>query len=205
MEAYSSSTSLKNYTARAFTSPILPLKSSSPSSSSISGIWMSAPCAETTKSTPMCLATSSKSTSTRSRWGPTTPKRILPDISARIPLSRGFSISPGRSAESPLRANHPSGNCSRLIPTATSIPQSSGEWGCLCRRKLPPVSVMSPNEPSGTDPRRRNMPCLQRSGARWWRGANAAKRYGPNSWKAKSARSMISLPLTWIFASLPRT
>ena len=63
----------------------LPLRIFSGSLTSTSGTWMIGPPVPTTKSTPTCWATSSRSTSTRSRWAPTTPRRTSP---ATLPATR---------------------------------------------------------------------------------------------------------------------
>ena len=61
----------------------------------------------TTRSTPMCSATSSRSTSTRSRWGPTTPRRTSPSTSARTRSSR--SCSTPREAKCKVAFENPDG------------------------------------------------------------------------------------------------
>src|SRR5579875_1354007 len=52
------------------------------------GIWMTARCATTTRSIPMCLVISSRNTSIRSKWGHIIPKRISLATSAKIRSSR---------------------------------------------------------------------------------------------------------------------
>ncbi len=84
---------------------------SSPSSTAITGTSTTARCAPTTRSTPTCWATSSRSTSTRSRWGPTTPRRTSQNTSARTRSSPICWMPRGVIAASHSRASIPSGGC----------------------------------------------------------------------------------------------
>ena len=92
------------------------------------------PLRTTTKSTPMSSATSSRSTSTRNRWGPTTPRRTSPSTSAKntvIPFL--FDAAEKKCAD----AFEPDAALWRLlseIPTATSTSPSK-VWIYRCRQR----------------------------------------------------------------------
>ena len=79
------------------------------------------PLNETTRSIRMSSVTSSRSTSTRSRWALTTPRRTSLNISARTRLFPSSSTQHARSARLPLKASSQSGDCSRLTRTAIFI------------------------------------------------------------------------------------
>ena len=74
--AFSTST-IWSTTTRRLPFPTKHLRGSSPSSTPTSGTSTTARCATTTRSIPTYSATSSKSTSTRSRWGPTYTKEDI--------------------------------------------------------------------------------------------------------------------------------
>ncbi len=94
-------------------SPMPPSSGSSTSSTRTTGTWTSARCAPTTRSTPTCWATSSRSTSTRSRWGPTTPRRTSPSTSARTRSSP--SCSTRRATELPASPSRATAAVWRLL------------------------------------------------------------------------------------------
>ena len=86
---------------RTSSSPTRPSSGSSTFSTATAGTWTSGHTGRTTRSTPTYSATSSRSTSTRSRWGRTTPRRTSPATSRGTRLSPSCSTRPGRSAPSP--------------------------------------------------------------------------------------------------------
>ena len=77
-------TSLRHFTVKTLRSLTRRLSNFSGSLSSTSGTSTNVRCGTITKSTPMYSATSLRNTSTRSRWGRTTPKRTSRSTSAKI-------------------------------------------------------------------------------------------------------------------------
>src|SRR6266700_3801821 len=98
-----------------------PLKNSSASSTTLIGTSMTVPCAMTKRSTLMCWATSSRNTSTRSRWVPTIPKRILPNTSARTPSFPTSLRQPNKNVSLPSMQMARSGHCCEITLIATSM------------------------------------------------------------------------------------
>ena len=76
---------------------------------------------------PTSSATSSRNTSTRSRWGPTTRRRTSPATSPATRSSPSCSTPPARSAPWPSGQTAASGGCCRTTPTGTStLPSATG-------------------------------------------------------------------------------
>ena len=126
------------------------LSSSSGSLSNTSGTLTNVRYGTITRLTPMYSATSLRNTSTRSRWGRTTPKRTSRTISAKIPSFRSSLTRREKRAKSPLKAMHPFGNSYKTTPTATSTMPSKRVSNWICQRKLLPESTMFPTAPTGT-------------------------------------------------------
>ena len=79
-------------------------------------------CATTDRSIPTCSATSSRSTSTRSRWAPITPKRTLLSTSRRIrSFHYLFDAAQERLCDRVPAGWRHCGGCSETIPTAISM------------------------------------------------------------------------------------
>ncbi|MDP2785514.1 MAG: hypothetical protein Q8O38_13115 [Sulfurimicrobium sp.] len=103
----------------ASTSPTKLSSACLPSSTPTTGTSTTGRCPLAARSTPTCLATSSRSTSTRSKWGRTTPRKTSPSTSARTPSSLICWNRRGNAARSPSTATRRYGHCSRPTPTAT--------------------------------------------------------------------------------------
>ena len=112
-------TRLRHSTAKTLRFPTKHLNRFSTSLNNTNGTLMTVHSKTITRLTPMCLATSLKSTSTRSRWVPTTPKRTSRSTSAKTPSFRFSLTRRKKRVELPLKARLPCGNSSK--PTQTAI------------------------------------------------------------------------------------
>ena len=150
---------------RTSASPTRPSRGSSTSSTATAGTSTNGPTGRTTRSTQTFSATSSRNTSTRSRWAPTTPERTSPVTSPATPSSRSSSTPPGRSAQWPLGRTAAFGVCCGTTPTATSTrPSATASLGTRgrsktrnpstrpssCLTRLPLASTTCPSAAAGT-------------------------------------------------------
>ena len=151
----------------------------------------SGPTEKTTRSIRTCSATSSRSTSTRSRWVPTTPRRTSPATYPATPSSPSSSTPPGRSARWP---SGPDGGVWRLLqddPDRYIYPAVGHGIMWNAREAEAPTRSDAPfdlpdeiaagvgdasKRRAGTAPRPPTTPCPRRPGARWLPAANATPR-----------------------------
>jgi len=130
-----------------------------------------APCAMIAKSILTCLGTSSRSTSTRNRWGPTIPRRISPNTSARTRSSPTYLMLQRSNVLLPFDPIRHYGGCSRMIPTVISTLRCARALSmsmakcCPCLQQSPEVSMMSVNVIAGIARLLSSMPSPQKPGA----------------------------------------
>ena len=141
-------------------------------------------CATTTRSTPTCSATSSRSTSTRSRWGPTTPRRTLPSTSPRTRSSLTCSTPPRRSALSPSSLTLLSGG-SRDDPDHyiyQPVRQGRRRSGATARQEIASRHrAMSAKRGGWNQPAAASLPCPPKPGASTSPAGSAAWRCATSS------------------------
>ena len=145
------------------------------------GTWTSAPTRRTMKSTPTCSATSSRSTSTRSRWERTTPRRTSPATSPATRSSLSSSMPPRKSVRWHFGPDGGVWRCCGTTPTDISIPAVGHGIAWNARQPEAPIALKRPSTCPTTSPRasgtcpsavagtplhQRTTPCPPRRGVR---------------------------------------